>query len=177
MMPGWKPWAISAFGSTIAVSISSAVLPRQDLVEVRADGAVRLGGGEGVARAAAVVGEDLAAGPAGRGRRLDPGHAGDRADVGGDVLGVGAGDEVGAACRWGLSGSVSRGCAIWSLTTPSIVSWSMPGVAGVGEGGVEVGTDVAVRARLLEVVAGAALGDEERPAVGDVGVLAASRSR
>ena len=169
-MPSWNPCAIVLLGSTMSVLISSVGHPGEDLVEVRSDGAVRPGGGERVAGAAAVVGEDLAARAARRGRGLDAGNAGDRADVCGDVLGVGAGDEVG-----GHVGGVGRvGLArMFDLVADDALDRVLvhAGRASVCEGRIEVGADVAAGAGLLEVVAGTALGDEEGAAVGDVGVL------
>ena len=138
---------------------------------MRADLAARLGGGKRVAGATAVVGEDLAPGAARCLWRHDSRHAGDRGDVGGDVGGVGAGDQlgrhVGGVLGVGLAGVGDLGLD----DTLDRVGVEAAGGAGSGEGRVEVGADVGGRPSLGEDVAGAAVFDEEVAAVVDVSVL------
>ena len=69
-------------------------LAGQDFVEVGAGHATRFGGREGMAAAAAVVGEDLGTGASRNPRRRGAGHTGVHADVGGDVVEVLAGDDL-----------------------------------------------------------------------------------
>src|SRR6185503_20275567 len=70
-------------------------LAGQDFVEVGPGDATRFGRRQGVAAAAAVVGEDLGAGAAGNFGRCRAGGPRVETDVGGDVLEVLAGDHVG----------------------------------------------------------------------------------
>ena len=90
-----SPWRSPCSGRRSISSIIAAVWPRQDFVEVGAGDAARFGRGERVAAAAAVVGEDLGAGAAGDLGRRRAGDAGVCADVGGDVVEILAGDDVG----------------------------------------------------------------------------------
>src|SRR5262249_20135551 len=130
--------------------------------------------GQRVAATAAVVGEDLRAGAAFDFRRLRAGDAGVFADVGGDVVEVGALDQVGGH----RGGRVAvRGARILDLVLDDPFDRRCVEAArGAcrGERVIEIRADGAAGAGLGQRVAAAAFGAEEDAPVGDVGARGAA---
>jgi hypothetical protein len=105
---------------------------------------------------------------------LAPRDAGDAGHVGGDVLGVLADDEVGRHEDRGVVGDALLDLArVGDLLLDDALDRVAVHPVGprLGEGGIEIRSDVGAGSGLREGVAGAAFLQEQRPAAVEVGVL------